>query len=57
MAQVNIFIAALARGYIYIPYVSTLPISLFVNRISPFNLFLHFTYKQNNGMPPEQWSI
>lgn len=54
-AQIDLIIAALARGEVFIPHMSIIPTSVGVDGISPPDLVVRFSCERNEDLPPEQW--
>ena len=52
---VDMIIAALARGEIFIPHMAILPEALSVNGISPPDLVVRFGTERNDDLPPDEW--
>jgi hypothetical protein len=52
---VDVIIAALARGEVFIPHMAIIPEALSVNSVSPPNLVVCFGIEQNEDLPPNDW--
>jgi hypothetical protein len=52
---VDLIIAALARGEVFIPHMGILPEALSVNGISPPDLVVRFGCERNDDAPPDEW--
>jgi hypothetical protein len=52
---VDIIIAAIARGEVFIPHMEILPEALSVNGISPPDLVVRFGTERNDDVPPDEW--
>ena len=54
-AAINMIVAALARGEVFIPHMTVLPEALSVNGISPPDLVVRFGCERNDDSPPDEW--
>eukprot|EP00980_Cylindrotheca_fusiformis_P004859 scaffold1034_cov127-Cylindrotheca_fusiformis.AAC.40 len=52
---IDMIIAALARGELFIPHMSVIPEALSVDGVSPPDLVVRFGTERNEDLPPDQW--
>lgn len=52
---IDLIIAALARGELFIPHMSVIPEALSVDGVSPPDLVVRFGTERNEDLPPDQW--
>ena len=52
---IDMIIAALARGEIFIPHMAVMPESLSVDGVSPPDLVVRFGTERNEDLPPDEW--